>query len=155
MTTARGESRAHAFRSATGVTETPAMFLALFQKTASCCSGATSTVDSPSPSAASIPATAAVLGPAADASIGRAATSFTSSSASRDASAMRVAAWRAFRGIRQPKSRGCFAKMWPPPRRVPLRRPPARALPVPFCRYSFLVEPATSPRVFVLCVPWR
>ena len=32
---------------------------------------------------------------------------------------------------------------------MPLRREPARALPVPFCRYIFFVVPATSARVFV------
>ena len=30
--------------------------------------------------------------------------------------------------------------MCPPPRRIPLRREPARALPVPFWRYIFLVD---------------
>ena len=38
---------------------------------------------------------------------------------------------------------------------MPLRREPARALPVPFWRYIFLVVPATSPRLLVLAVPSR
>ena len=50
-------------------------------------------------------------------------------------------------------SRGVFAKMCPPPRRIPLRREPARALPVPFWRYILAVEPATSDRVFVFADP--
>src|SRR6185436_14146446 len=45
--------------------------------------------------------------------------------------------------------------MCPPPRRIPLRFEPARALPVPFWRYIFLVEPETMPRDFVWCEPWR
>ena len=45
--------------------------------------------------------------------------------------------------------------MCPPPRRMPLRREPARALPVPFCRYIFFVVPATSVRFFVRTVPRR
>src|SRR5581483_11246917 len=32
---------------------------------------------------------------------------------------------------------------------------PWRARPVPFWRYGFLPPPRTSPRFFVLCVPWR
>ena len=38
---------------------------------------------------------------------------------------------------------------------APLRREPARALPVPFCRYIFRVVPATSERVFVFAEPCR
>src|SRR5262245_52438910 len=45
--------------------------------------------------------------------------------------------------------------MCPPPRRSGDRREPARALPVPFWRYIFLVVPRTSPRVFDLWVPRR
>src|ERR1044071_213894 len=45
--------------------------------------------------------------------------------------------------------------MCPPPFRIPLRFEPARALPVPFWRYIFLVEPATMPRDPVSCEPWR
>src|SRR3954463_1169047 len=45
--------------------------------------------------------------------------------------------------------------MCPPPRRIPLRFEPARALPVPFWRYIFLVEPETMPRDLVWCEPWR
>jgi hypothetical protein len=33
--------------------------------------------------------------------------------------------------------------------------PPVRALPVPFWRNIFRVEPATSPRAFVCTVPCR
>src|SRR3954467_7142239 len=43
----------------------------------------------------------------------------------------------------------------PPPRRIPLRFEPARALPVPFWRYIFFVEPETMPRDLVWCEPWR
>jgi len=43
----------------------------------------------------------------------------------------------------------------PPPLRLLVRRVPARALPVPFWRNSFLVLPATSPRRNVECVPAR
>ena len=53
-------------------------------------------------------------------------------SAIRDATAIRVARRRAFFGRRYDQSRGCRAWMCPPPRRTPLRREPARALPVPF-----------------------
>src|SRR4029079_5919613 len=49
----------------------------------------------------------------------------------------------------------CMRWMCPPPRRMPLRFVPARALPVPFWRYIFFVEPATMPRDFVWCEPWR
>src|SRR4029079_179925 len=49
----------------------------------------------------------------------------------------------------------CMRWMCPPPRRIPLRFEPARALPVPFWRYIFLVEPATMPRDLVWCEPWR
>ncbi len=38
---------------------------------------------------------------------------------------------------------------------MPLRFEPARALPVPFCRYIFFVEPETMPRDFVWCEPCR
>ena len=48
-----------------------------------------------------------------------------------------------------------MAWMCPPPRRMPLRREPARALPVPFCRYIFFVVPATSERFLVCTVPCR
>src|SRR6202789_170843 len=43
----------------------------------------------------------------------------------------------------------------PPPRNCGARRLPWRALPVPFCRYGFLVVPETSLRPLALCVPAR
>ncbi len=43
----------------------------------------------------------------------------------------------------------------PPPERVGDLTEPARARPVPFCRYSLAVEPETSPRVRVEAVPRR
>ncbi len=68
---------------------------------------------------------------------------------------MRVANCRAFFVRRYDQSRGRRAWMCPPPRRIPLRREPARALPVPFCRYIFFVVPCTSVRFFVRTVPRR
>ena len=48
---------------------------------------------------------------------------------------------------------GWRAWMCPPPRRIPLRIEPARALPVPFCRYIFFVVPDTSARLLVFAEP--
>ena len=74
---------------------------------------------------------------------------------SRDLMAMRVASCNALRGKLYEKSRERLAKICPPPRRMPLRREPARALPVPFCRYIFLVDPETSARDLVAAEPCR
>src|SRR6202012_5199199 len=43
----------------------------------------------------------------------------------------------------------------PPPAYCGARSEPWRARPVPFWRYGFLPPPRTSPRLLVLCVPWR
>src|SRR4030067_874617 len=51
--------------------------------------------------------------------------------------------------------RGLGPNAVPPCVRVGDLADPARALPVPFWRYSFAVEPATSPRVFVDAPPRR
>ncbi len=81
--------------------------------------------------------------------------SVTSLSASREATAMRVARRNARLGSRYDQSRDRLAKTWPPPRRMLVRREPARALPVPFCRYIFFVVPATSDRPRVCAEPCR
>ena len=51
--------------------------------------------------------------------------------------------------------RGPGPKAMPPPMRMELRLAPLRAVPWPFWRRSLAVEPRTSPRLFVLCVPAR
>ena len=53
------------------------------------------------------------------------------------------------------KSRGCAAKVRPPPTQIGLRIEPARAEPVPFCACGFLPPPRTSARVFCALVPAR
>src|SRR4051794_10048654 len=68
---------------------------------------------------------------------------------------MRVARRRAFLGMAWRQSLGRFCFAWPPPFLMGLRMPPVRALPVPFWRNIFRVEPATSPRACVCTVPCR
>src|SRR6202034_478939 len=53
------------------------------------------------------------------------------------------------------KSRGCAAKVRPPPTQIGLRIEPARAEPVPFWACGFLPPPRTSARVFCALLPAR
>ena len=65
-------------------------------------------------------------------------------------------AWRTtLRLILMSKERGRGPNATPPPTRVGDLTLPTRARPVPFCRYSFAVDPETSPLVFDEAVPRR
>ena len=62
---------------------------------------------------------------------------------------------RTCRGTVSVYLRGRGPNTVPPPTQTGERVEPERARPVPFCFHGFWLPPITSPRVFVLCVPWR